>query len=206
MRCVPHAPPLLLATAIQGSRGVQVAADIIRQDGIRGLFGRGLGTKIGMNGVQSAVFTIAWKLGQNALGAPPPPPRAPPAPAAACTRDVEQGTRGGAAGASLAIVPTTNGSLQSASCGCCMLSLVRASLGKQCGDIDTRACSTLALLSGSHCHLSSSSCWCCIQSHYRHVLDSCLTPVSLRAVAGMHPLSASLLVGCKECWVYTCVE
>jgi hypothetical protein len=184
---------------------MQVAADIIRQDGIRGLFGRGLGTKIGMNGLQSAVFTIAWKLGQNALGAPPPPPRAPPAPAAACTRDVEQDTRGGAAGASLATVPTTNASLQSASCGCCMLSLVRGSLGKQCGD--TRVCSTLALLRSSHRHLSSSSCWgCCIQSHYRHVLDSCFAPVSLRAIAGMLPLSASLLVGCKECLVYACVE
>jgi hypothetical protein len=52
----------------------QIATEIIRQDGVRGLFGRGLATKIGINGLQSAVFTIAWKLGQDLLNERPPPP------------------------------------------------------------------------------------------------------------------------------------
>jgi hypothetical protein len=38
---------------------------IVRQDGLLGLAMRGLGTKIAINGIQSAVFTVLWKLGQD---------------------------------------------------------------------------------------------------------------------------------------------
>lgn len=46
---------------------MQVASEIIGRGGLRSFFGRGLATKIGINGIQSAVFTVAWKLGQAAL-------------------------------------------------------------------------------------------------------------------------------------------
>ena len=34
---------------------------IIKEDGISGLFGRGLKTRILTNGIQGIVFTISWK-------------------------------------------------------------------------------------------------------------------------------------------------
>jgi hypothetical protein len=38
---------------------------VIRQDGLRGLFFRGLSTKIFSNGIQSAMFSVSWKLLQD---------------------------------------------------------------------------------------------------------------------------------------------
>lgn len=39
----------------------QCAKQIIAQDGVWGLFGRGLGTKLISNGIQGAMFSILWK-------------------------------------------------------------------------------------------------------------------------------------------------
>lgn len=44
----------------------QVVRGIIAQGGVVSLFGRGLATKITINGIQSSLFTILWKLGQDA--------------------------------------------------------------------------------------------------------------------------------------------
>uniref|UniRef100_A0A6C0M0W2 Mitochondrial carrier protein n=1 Tax=viral metagenome TaxID=1070528 RepID=A0A6C0M0W2_9ZZZZ len=38
---------------------------VIEKDGIKGLFGRGLVTKIMTNGVQGIMFSVIWKLGQD---------------------------------------------------------------------------------------------------------------------------------------------
>ncbi|KAG2484091.1 hypothetical protein HYH03_017110 [Edaphochlamys debaryana] len=43
----------------------QVAKMIIAKDGVVGLFGRGLKTKIISNGVQGICFTIVWRMGQD---------------------------------------------------------------------------------------------------------------------------------------------
>ncbi|KAJ1455261.1 mitochondrial carrier domain-containing protein [Pelagophyceae sp. CCMP2097] len=40
---------------------VDCAKQIIAQDGIAGLFGRGLGTKLISNGIQGAMFSVLWK-------------------------------------------------------------------------------------------------------------------------------------------------
>ncbi|KAF7558164.1 hypothetical protein G7Z17_g101 [Cylindrodendrum hubeiense] len=40
----------------------EAANSIIREDGIRGLFGRGLKTRILANGLQGLMFSILWKL------------------------------------------------------------------------------------------------------------------------------------------------
>ena len=39
----------------------EAATQIIEKEGIKGLFGRGLGTRILTNGVQASLFTIIWK-------------------------------------------------------------------------------------------------------------------------------------------------
>lgn len=44
----------------------QAAAHVIEADGWRGLFGRGLRTKILSNGVQGLMFSVLWRLGQDA--------------------------------------------------------------------------------------------------------------------------------------------
>ena len=38
---------------------------IVRQEGVIGLLGRGLATKIVTNGVQGLMFSVAWKLAQE---------------------------------------------------------------------------------------------------------------------------------------------
>lgn len=40
---------------------LQCAQQIIAQDGIMGLLGRGLGTKLISNGIQGAMFSVLWK-------------------------------------------------------------------------------------------------------------------------------------------------
>jgi len=40
----------------------EAARSVIEQDGWRGLFGRGLTTRLGTNALQAALFTICWKL------------------------------------------------------------------------------------------------------------------------------------------------
>ena len=39
----------------------EAATQIIEKEGIKGLFGRGLGTRILTNGVQASLFTVIWK-------------------------------------------------------------------------------------------------------------------------------------------------
>lgn len=38
---------------------------VIDKDGVKGLFGRGLTTKIMTNGIQGVMFSVAWKIGQD---------------------------------------------------------------------------------------------------------------------------------------------
>jgi hypothetical protein len=38
--------------------------EIIKKDGLAGLFGRGLGTKLITNGIQGILFSVLWRLGQ----------------------------------------------------------------------------------------------------------------------------------------------
>ena len=40
---------------------IDAARRVISEDGVRGLLGRGLRTKIVANGVQGATFSVAWK-------------------------------------------------------------------------------------------------------------------------------------------------
>lgn len=37
---------------------------VIAKDGVIGLFGRGLGTKLITNGIQGILFSVLWRLGQ----------------------------------------------------------------------------------------------------------------------------------------------
>merc|ERR1712129_425732 len=39
----------------------EAAKEIIAKDGVAGLFGRGLGTKLISNGIQGAMFSVLWK-------------------------------------------------------------------------------------------------------------------------------------------------
>lgn len=43
-------------------RSAEAARLVIAEDGVLGLFGRGLGTRILANGLQGMLFTILWKL------------------------------------------------------------------------------------------------------------------------------------------------
>lgn len=43
----------------------QVVREVIAKEGILGLMGRGLGTKILSNGLQGMMFTVLWRLGQD---------------------------------------------------------------------------------------------------------------------------------------------
>jgi hypothetical protein len=47
----------------------QALRQVVAKDGARGLFLRGLQTKILANGVQASLFSVLWRLGQDALGA-----------------------------------------------------------------------------------------------------------------------------------------
>jgi hypothetical protein len=44
---------------------VQIISSVVTKGGVTGLMFRGLPTKIMINGVQSAFFTVLWKLGQE---------------------------------------------------------------------------------------------------------------------------------------------
>merc|ERR1719191_1720483 len=48
-------------TALVPVSYMEAANEIISKEGVAGLFGRGLGTRILTNGVQGALFTIGWK-------------------------------------------------------------------------------------------------------------------------------------------------
>jgi hypothetical protein len=48
---------------------VEAARMVIAKDGVHGLFFRGLQTKILANGCQGMMFTVLWRLGQDALAA-----------------------------------------------------------------------------------------------------------------------------------------
>ena len=45
----------------------EAAKQIIETDGVAGLFGRGLGTRLVTNSLQAALFTVVWKLGEDYL-------------------------------------------------------------------------------------------------------------------------------------------
>ncbi len=45
---------------------------VLAADGWRGLFGRGLGTRVLTNGVQSVLFTILWEAFREEMAEPPP--------------------------------------------------------------------------------------------------------------------------------------
>ncbi len=45
----------------------EAAQQILDTDGWRGLFGRGLGTRLATNALQAALFTVVWKLGEEFL-------------------------------------------------------------------------------------------------------------------------------------------
>jgi len=47
----------------------QVVQSIIKTDGVVGLFGRGLTTKLVTNGVQGIMFSVLWRIGQDAIAA-----------------------------------------------------------------------------------------------------------------------------------------
>ena len=47
----------------------QATSSVIDKDGYKGLFGRGLKTRIVTNGIQGALFSVAWKAIQGALDA-----------------------------------------------------------------------------------------------------------------------------------------
>lgn len=55
---------------------MQITTQLLAKDGLLSLMSRGLGTKILINGIQSAVFTVLFKLGQNAYFDAPRPPAA----------------------------------------------------------------------------------------------------------------------------------
>lgn len=40
---------------------------VIAKDGVIGLFGRGLGTKLITNGIQGILFSVLWRLGQVSI-------------------------------------------------------------------------------------------------------------------------------------------
>jgi hypothetical protein len=44
----------------------QVVQKVIAEEGLKGLFGRGLSTKIITNGIQGTMFSVFWRLGQDA--------------------------------------------------------------------------------------------------------------------------------------------
>lgn len=45
----------------------EVVRSIVAQDGVFGLFTRGLTTRIAANGLQNICFTVLWQLGQDRL-------------------------------------------------------------------------------------------------------------------------------------------
>mmetsp|Transcript_42614 Transcript_42614/g.65473 ORF Transcript_42614/g.65473 Transcript_42614/m.65473 type:complete len:177 (+) Transcript_42614:1-531(+) len=47
----------------------QAVKMVVETDGIIGLFGRGLGTRIIANGIQGLMFSVLWRLGQDYLNA-----------------------------------------------------------------------------------------------------------------------------------------
>jgi len=54
----------------EGHRGYSAQArQLIQEQGLRGLFGRGLQTRLLASGLQGAVFNVAWKGLQEHLGA-----------------------------------------------------------------------------------------------------------------------------------------
>jgi hypothetical protein len=46
----------------------EAVKSIIEKDGVKGLFGRGLTTKIMTNGIQGVMFSVAWRIGQDYYG------------------------------------------------------------------------------------------------------------------------------------------
>ncbi|GFH31405.1 uncharacterized protein HaLaN_30446, partial [Haematococcus lacustris] len=42
-----------------------VVQEIIKKDGVAGLMGRGLSTKLVTNGIQGILFSVLWRLGQD---------------------------------------------------------------------------------------------------------------------------------------------
>jgi hypothetical protein len=51
----------------------EAARQVVSKDGLIGLFGRGLRTRLAINGVQSTLFVVFWKLIQTSTNTPNPP-------------------------------------------------------------------------------------------------------------------------------------
>ena len=47
----------------------EVIKMVVEKDGVGGLFGRGLRTKLISNGIQGVMFSVLWRLGQDAMAA-----------------------------------------------------------------------------------------------------------------------------------------
>jgi hypothetical protein len=54
------------ASMCQHQSRMQITSKLLTQDGLLSLVSRGLGTRILISGIQSAVFTVLFKLGQAA--------------------------------------------------------------------------------------------------------------------------------------------
>ncbi len=52
-------------TAVERLSYAQVVQRVVSEEGLKGLFGRGLTTKIVTNGVQGMMFSVLWKIGQD---------------------------------------------------------------------------------------------------------------------------------------------
>ncbi|GIL87123.1 hypothetical protein Vretifemale_15232 [Volvox reticuliferus] len=81
-------------TTTEATTYPQVARMIIAKDGVLGLMGRGLKTKILANGVQGICFSIVWRLGQDWWDSH----HVAAAPKPQLTKGAEQGGTAGAAG------------------------------------------------------------------------------------------------------------
>jgi hypothetical protein len=46
---------------------IQAVQQVVEKDGVVGLFGRGLSTRIAANGMQGLMFSVLWRLGQDFL-------------------------------------------------------------------------------------------------------------------------------------------
>ncbi|GLI63189.1 hypothetical protein VaNZ11_006085 [Volvox africanus] len=85
-------------TTTEATTYPQVARMIIAKDGVLGLMGRGLKTKILANGVQGICFSIVWRLGQDWWDAHHV--AVTPIPAHKLTKDAEKGSAGAGASGS----------------------------------------------------------------------------------------------------------
>ena len=69
--CISNAIRVLKTTRQTSATTIsyrEAAQQIIDQDGVKGLFSRGLGTRLLANGVQASMFSVLWKAMEEQLG------------------------------------------------------------------------------------------------------------------------------------------